>query len=92
MPNGEMAVLPPRIPKLIKLPGGFNVKVTQLKPSKMKEKHGEYYDAIWDLDTMSVDLNKGLNHQRKWYVFSHEYNHVVNDWMHWLINEEIAKG
>lgn len=80
------------IPRTIELPGGFNVKVTQLNPMKMKEKHGDFYDGIWDIETMSVDLNRKLTHQRKWYVFSHEFAHVVNDWMHWLVNKEIAKG
>ena len=82
----------PQIPRLIKLPGHFVVKVNQIIPTKMKEKHGQYYDGIWDVDTMTVDLNKRLGHERKWWVFSHEYSHVVSDWIHWLVNEGVAKG
>ena len=80
------------IPRTIDLPGPFRVKVTQLKPMQMKTKHGEFYDGIWDVEAMTVDLNRKLPHKRKWYVFSHELAHVVNDWILWLTNTEIAAG
>lgn len=80
------------IPRAIHLPGGFTVTVNQLKPMQMKAKHGDTYDGIWDIETMTVDINRKLPHKRKWYVFSHEFAHVVNDWMHWLVNKEIAQG
>lgn len=80
------------IPQTIKLPGPFIVKVKQLKPMQMKEKHGEIYDGIWDVGTMTVDINKMISHKRKWYVFSHEYAHVLNDWMLFLVNNGIAQG
>lgn len=80
------------IPRTIELPAGFDIKVTQYMPMKMKEKHGAYCDAVWDIDSMTVDINRKLQHQRKWYVFSHEFAHAVNDWMLWLVNREIAKG
>jgi hypothetical protein len=79
-------------PRKIILPGDFKVKVNQLKPMQMKKKHGDFYDGIWDIENMCVDLNRKLPHKRKWYVFSHEVAHVVNDWMHYLVNKEIAQG
>jgi len=87
MPNPVGTVY---IPRKISLPGPFVVTVNQIRPMKMKEKHGEYHDAVWDIDTMTVDINKKLDQKRKWYVFAHEYAHVLNDWIHWLQNKEIA--
>lgn len=80
------------IPQTFELPGGFKVKVRQLKPMQMKAKHGGDYDGIWDIETMTIDLNKSLPHKRKWFVFSHEIAHIVNDWILWLINEGTSQG
>lgn len=80
------------IPRSVTLPGGFKVKVNQLIPSKIQEKHGQIYDAVWDVDKMEIDINKRLSHKRKWYVLSHEFIHIFNDWVHWLINQDIAQG
>lgn len=80
------------IPRTISLPGPFKVKVSQIAPMQMKTKHGEFCDAVWDIDTMTVDINRKLTHQRKWFVFSHEYVHVVNDWINFLVNNEVSKG
>jgi hypothetical protein len=80
------------IPRRIDLPGGWSVKVNQINPMQMKTKHGDFYDGLWDIETMTVDINRKLKHKRKWYVFGHEYAHVVNDWKHWLIEEGIAEG
>ena len=90
MPGNKKGTL--YIPQTIRLPGPFIVRVKQLKPMQMKEKHGEFYDAIWDDVNMTIDINRKISHKRKWYVFSHEYAHVINDWIHWLINKEIAQG
>ncbi len=83
---------PPYIPKYIKLPGPFVVKVNQLIPTQMTKKHGDVYDGIWDVEKMTLDINVRLPHKRRWYVFGHEMVHVVNDWIHWMINNEIAQG
>lgn len=88
MPN----IRKPYIPKKIRLPGPFVVTVNQIIPTKMQEKHGQIYDGIWDSEKMELDLNVRLPHKRRWYVFGHEMVHVVNDWIHWLVNNEIAQG
>lgn len=80
------------IPRTIRLPGPYIVTVNQLAPMQMKNKHGEFYDGIWDSDAMVVDIVRKLDHKRKWWVYSHEFQHVVNDWVHWLVGEGIAKG
>jgi len=80
------------IPRVWALPHGFKIYTRQLAPMQMKARHGEDYDGIWDLDTMTIDIKKSLSRERKWYVYSHELMHAINDWQHWLINQGIAVG
>lgn len=80
------------IPRSIKLPGGFKVTVKQIRPMQMKAKHGQFLDGCWDIDTMSLDILKTLNHKRKWFVYSHEYQHVVHDWVLFLVNKGVSQG
>jgi hypothetical protein len=78
------------IPRKIQLPGPFVVTIRNINSTKMKEKHGEFYDAIYDPDTMTIDLNAKLPHQRKWYVYSQQYIHVVDSWVRWLMEKGIS--
>jgi len=80
------------IPRVWELPHGFVIRTMQLSPTAMKAKHGADYDGIWDSDMRSIDIKKSISKERKWYVYSHELLHAVNDWQHWLINRGIAVG
>ena len=81
----------PYIPKWIKLPGGYTVKVNQIIPTKMLEVHGQVYDGIFDPNMMTLDINVRLGKGRKWYVYSQEVIHVVDAWAKWLQTMGIAE-
>lgn len=81
----------PYIPKWIKLPGPFIVRVNQIIPTKMLEKHGQVYDFMFDPNTMELDINVRLEHKRKMYVFSQGMLHVADTWMKWLQENGISE-
>lgn len=80
------------IPRVFTFPQEFRIVTRQVKPTKMRELHGEDYDGIWDVDNMCIDLKRNLPLPRKWFVYSHELVHAINDWQLWLINQGIAAG
>jgi hypothetical protein len=80
------------IPQRVVLPGGFRIKVSQLRPMQMKTKYGQFLDGCWDADTKSLDVLRTLTHQRKWWVFSEQMAHVITSWQQELKDRGLAKA
>ena len=71
------------LPKKIKLPGGFVVKVVEVTMNMDMA-------ASWDYDLKGngiIQLRKGMTQGQQKYYLSHEMTHAVIDWHHFMIAE-----
>ena len=71
------------LPKKIKLPGEFNIRVVEVAMLI-----GETADWSYDMQGSGViQLRKGMTQGQQRYYLSHEMTHAVIDWHHFMIAE-----
>ncbi len=71
------------LPKNIKLPGGFNIRVVEVAMTNDE-------DANWSYDMQGngvIQLRKGMTQGQQKYSLSHELLHVAADYHHFMIAE-----
>ena len=71
------------LPKNIKLPGGFTIKVVEVVLTDDET-------ANWSYDMRGVgviQLRKGMTKAQQRYYLSHEMTHAIIDWHHYMIAE-----
>ena len=71
------------LPKHIKLPGGFNIRVVEVIMPNDET-------ASWSYDMQGngvIQLRKGMTQGQQKYYLSHEMTHAVIDWHHFMIAE-----
>ncbi len=71
------------LPKKIKFPGGFVIKVVEVDLTNDE-------DANWSYDMQGngiIQLRKGMTQGQQRYYLSHEMTHAVIDWHHYMIAE-----
>ena len=70
-----------RLPKKIKFPGGYKVKI-KYRPDSFFNEHN--CDAMWTddyIDTGIIYLNKSHSKKKQFRAFKHEINHAFIDWL-----------
>jgi hypothetical protein len=71
----------PRIPKVVRLPGGFCI------PVKLAPRPSEYLDedddGIYD-SVAGIVLWENLTPRQKWHRLAHEMKHAYADWDRWI--------
>ncbi|KKL15421.1 hypothetical protein LCGC14_2505760 [marine sediment metagenome] len=71
------------LPKKIKLPGGFNIKVGEVALTNDETSN-------WSYDMQGngvIQLKKGMTQAQQKYSFSHELLHAVADYHHFMITQ-----
>ena len=79
-----------RIPRVVRLPFDYDVKVKQVTVREMREvmeDDDSTPDGCWVVDDQTIYLLKSLPAQRKRYILAHELVHAVNDMAHAQVNE-----
>lgn len=71
---------PLRIPKSIRLPFGYSVKVVQKTLHQLHEDMGAEVYAYWDEEERTIYLGKELPAAKKRHCFIHEMKHVWTDY------------
>lgn len=86
------------LPRLIRLPFGFIVRVRICTAAELARACGwslaeaQATDGGWHVDTRTIYLRSTLSPLRRRYVLAHELQHAVTDWAHHLMNREEAKA
>jgi Zn-dependent peptidase ImmA (M78 family) len=80
-----------RIPKRVKLPFGYKIKIHQVTNQEMDRLCAEA-DGLWDADTHTIYLRKALPITRRRYLLAHELGHAWLDWQHQHMDQGIAKN
>lgn len=76
-----------RVPRVVRLPFGYTVRVRLLTHAQMVE-HGERNsDGAWDCVTRTVFIRKRLPPARQRYLLAHELGHAFLDWQIHHCNE-----
>jgi hypothetical protein len=75
-----------RLPRTIKLPGGFTVEVKQCR---LTGAWGHWNYSL-EANCGIIKINKKSDLARKWWTLAHEMGHVAEDYEHWVI-ETIVK-
>jgi Zn-dependent peptidase ImmA (M78 family) len=70
-----------RIPRGVVLPFGYRITVKQLSDVEM-DKRDKDADGIWDAETKTIYLRRGLPVTRRRYILAHELGHAWLDWQH----------
>ena len=70
------------IPNQIKFPFGYVVKVRQVLPVLLPGG----VDGTWDADSRVIMINKLCNIKRRRYLITHEMQHALTDWTHWIMD------
>ena len=83
------------MPKRVVLPFGYIISIKQITNAEMDvmletDEAGEPCDGYWDSDSRTLYVLEKLLNKRKRYIVAHEMIHVVNDWMHWCMDEGVA--
>lgn len=76
-----------RIPKSIKLPGPFIIKVEVINDGIMQDRFagsGDKCLAVWDWDTRTIFLNSKRTPKQRVKDLAHEMIHAINDWAEWI--------
>lgn len=82
-----------RIPSRVLLPFGYLVTIKHLTDTEMQDiADGDLDDGLWDVETKTIYIRKGLSVRRQRYILTHELHHALIDWTHECLNDEIAKA
>lgn len=81
-----MALARRRLPRIIRLPGGFVIEI------KRKKMSGEWGGWDYDLDAALgvISINRKADLARQWRTLAHELHHAMTDYQHW-VEEIIAR-
>jgi hypothetical protein len=80
------------IPKTVKFPFGYVVKVEQLSPDDLFEKVGtKTAHSLWFVDDLIIYLDKSRPIKLKRDDLIHEMDHAFNDWRAWCHAEGLAE-
>ena len=85
-----------RIPRTIRLPFGYTVKVVQVTVAGMREaldcdSEDDTPDGAWIVDDMTIYLLSRLPITRRRYVLCHELQHAAADLTHQQLNDGVGK-
>jgi Zn-dependent peptidase ImmA (M78 family) len=80
-----------RIPRTIRLPFGYTIRVEQVTKREMEDECGEFLDGAWMAECRTIYLRRSLTITRKRYVLCHELQHAVADLTHQHLNDGIGK-
>lgn len=78
------------IPRIVRLPFGYKVKVVQKTLKELAVLAGDAVYGLWVVDEMTIYIAKNLPMWKKRETFVHEFKHALNDWEHDL--REIGKS
>ena len=70
-----------RLPRVIRLPGGFTITVKQ---RKCPDSHGYWSEYSITRGTGILVINKDDDLADKWHYLGHEFIHAANDYAHFL--------
>lgn len=80
-----------RIPRTIRLPFGYTVRVREVSKREMEDECGDYLDGAWVADDRTIYLRRTLNVTRKRYILCHELQHAIADLQHQQLNDGVGK-
>ena len=82
------------IPRTIRLPFGYTIKVEQVTKREMEDECGDFLDGAWTPEGPNggtIRIVRSLKMTRKRYILGHEIAHAVNDWLHEHLNMGTGK-
>lgn len=68
-----------RIPKYIRFPFGYTVKVVQKSPKELSDDVGTSVYGYWCDETRTIFISRTLTAAKKRYVVLHELTHALED-------------
>lgn len=71
-----------RIPRWVRLPFGYTVRVEQITLAALKERCGGDTWGYWDDDTRTIYIAKNAPIAKKRWTLAHELGHAWLDWQH----------
>lgn len=71
-----------RIPRWVRLPFGYTVRVEQITLAELKKRCQEDVWGYWDDTTRTVYIAKNAPIGKKRYALLHELKHAFADWEH----------
>lgn len=71
---------PLRIPKKIKLPFGYTIKVIQRTMKQLHEEIGSEVYGYWDDEERAIYLGKDLSAAKRRHALIHELKHALADY------------
>lgn len=74
-----------KIPKQIRLPFGYTVRVKYKPKKKMQDCFG-----YWNDFSRTIYLRDDLEAQHRVYIFLHELLHATLDFQHWCVHQGYA--
>jgi Zn-dependent peptidase ImmA (M78 family) len=80
-----------RIPRTIRLPFGYLIKVEQVTKREMEDECGDHLDGAWMAEYRTIYLRRSLNMTRKRYILCHELQHAVADLTHQQLNDGVGR-
>lgn len=76
-----------KVPTSVKLPGGYEIKVTRLTTKKANEEMGSEVFAQWDVEDHEILLRKDRKGKDLLEDFVHEMEHAIVDWKDWFLGK-----
>lgn len=80
-----------RVPRTIRFPFGYAVKVRLLTSAQMKAQGEQDSDGWWESSTRTIFVRKRLPAARLRFIIGHETQHAVLDWQVHCCNEGTMK-
>lgn len=82
---------PLRLPKRLRCFPGFNIKIKQVTRKWLMETYSnpnEELHGVWDVDAMTIYIQKTLDGKAKFKVYAHELQHALVDWTSWIEDQK----
>lgn len=80
-----------RIPKTIKFPFGYTVRVVMVTLHDLKKMCEDDVYGLWDCGTRTIYLAKNVPMAKRRYALGHELSHALLDWQHLHMELGVAK-
>ncbi len=76
-----------KVPRAVKLPGGYEITVRRIAKNKANDEMGTEVYAQWDVEDHEILLRKDRKGQHLLEDFVHEMEHAIVDWKDWYLGK-----
>lgn len=79
MPSTNGSSSTKRLKRSIDFSGGWKVNIKLISRDELTKMNDEYVPGCWDVDTMTVYIDRAISFQRKLETLFHELQHAIPD-------------